>query len=594
MEMAFAKCYNLVNIYKKGGAFMQEIYGQKTDRQLAAKQRIIAVAAGREKADLVLKNAKYLNVFSNEFLCGDIAVANGLIAGVGKYDGKTEIDVSGKLVLPGFIDAHIHLESSMVTPAEFAKAVVAHGTTTVITDPHEITNVMGIDGVEYMIQASQNLPIDVHFMMPSCVPATEIDESGAELDCKDIDLYLDNKKVLGLAEMMNYVGVINGDKNVLSKIVTSQAHHKKIDGHAPELSGNDLNAYIAAGVYSDHECSTFENALEKLRKGQFNMIREGTAAHNLKAHMPLLTQQYYSRCMFATDDKHPSDLLYGGHIDYIVKQALKNGADPIVALKTATHHAARYFLLNNKGAIASGYLADIVVVDNLEDFNVETVFKCGKLVFDGEVKDFSAPTVDEKLAEKCFDTFHLDSVTPSSFKVEGKLGLIGLVGGELLTRNLGTADKIDVENDILKIACIERHKGTNHIGVGYVKGYSLKSGAVATSVAHDSHNIITVGCNDDDIAVAVNAIKDSKGGIAVVENGKIKALLELPIAGLMSDEPLTTVNEKLENAKLSAYELGADKSIDPFMTLSFLSLPVIPSLRITTKGVFDAENWKML
>ena len=594
MEMAFAKCYNLVNIYKKGGAFMQEIYGQKTDRQLAAKQRIIAVAAGREKADLVLKNAKYLNVFSNEFLCGDIAVANGLIAGVGKYDGKTEIDVSGKLVLPGFIDAHIHLESSMVTPAEFAKAVVAHGTTTVITDPHEITNVMGIDGVEYMIQASQNLPIDVHFMMPSCVPATEIDESGAELDCKDIDLYLDNKKVLGLAEMMNYVGVINGDKNVLSKIVTSQAHHKKIDGHAPELSGNDLNAYIAAGVYSDHECSTFENALEKLRKGQFIMIREGTAAHNLKALMPLLTQQYYSRCMFATDDKHPSDLLYGGHIDYIVKQALKNGADPIVALKTATHHAARYFLLNNKGAIASGYLADIVVVDNLEDFNVETVFKRGKLVFDGEVKDFSAPTVDEKLAEKCFDTFHLDSVTPSSFKVDGKLGLIGLVGGELLTRNLGTADKIDVENDILKIACIERHKGTNHIGVGYVKGYSLKSGAVATSVAHDSHNIITVGCNDGDIAVAVNAIKDSKGGIAVVENGKIKALLELPIAGLMSDEPLTTVNEKLENAKSSAYELGADKSIDPFMTISFLSLPVIPSLRITTKGVFDAENWKML
>lgn len=594
MEMVFAKCYNLVNIYKKGGAFMQEIFELKINRQLAAKQRIIAVAAGREKADLVLKNAKYLNVFSNEFLCGDIAVANGLIAGVGKYDGKTEIDVSGKLVLPGFIDAHIHLESSMVTPAEFAKAVVAHGTTTVITDPHEITNVMGIDGVEYMIQASQNLPIDVHFMMPSCVPATEIDESGAELYCKDIDLYLDNKKVLGLAEMMNYVGVINGDKNVLSKIVTSQAHHKKIDGHAPELSGNDLNAYIAAGVYSDHECSTFENALEKLRKGQFIMIREGTAAHNLKALMPLLTQQYYSRCMFATDDKHPSDLLYGGHIDYIVKQALKNGADPIVALKTATHHAARYFLLNNKGAIASGYLADIVVVDNLEDFNVETVFKRGKLVFDGEVKDFSAPTVDEKLAEKCFDTFHLDSVTPSSFKVDGKLGLIGLVGGELLTRNLGTADKIDVENDILKIACIERHKGTNHIGVGYVKGYSLKSGAVATSVAHDSHNIITVGCNDDDIAVAVNAIKDSKGGIAVVENGKIKALLELPIAGLMSDEPLTTVNEKLENAKSSAYELGADKSIDPFMTLSFLSLPVIPSLRITTKGVFDVENWKML
>lgn len=573
---------------------MQETYEQKINRRLEVKQRIIAVAAGREKADLVLKNARYLNVFSNEFLCGDIAVANALIAGVGEYEGKTEIDVSGKLVLPGFIDAHIHLESSMVTPAEFAKAVVAHGTTTVITDPHEIANVMGIDGVEYMIQASQNLPIDVHFMMPSCVPATEIDESGAELDYKDIDPYFDHKKVLGLAEMMNYVGVINGDKNVVSKIVASQAHHKKIDGHAPELSGNDLNAYIAAGVYSDHECSTFENALEKLRKGQFIMIREGTAAHNLKALMPLLTQQYYARCMFATDDKHPNDLLYGGHIDYIVKQALQYGADPIIALKTATHHAARYFLLNNKGAIAPGYLADIVVVDNLSDFNVETVFKRGKLVFDGEVKDFPAPTVDEKLAEKCFDTFRLDRVTPNSFKTDGKLGLIGLVGGELLTRNLGTADKIDVENDILKIACVERHKDTNHIGVGYVKGYSLKSGAVATSVAHDSHNIITVGCNDDDIAVAVNAIRDSKGGIAVVENGKIKALLELPIAGLMSDESLTTVNEKLENAKSAAYNLGADTSIDPFMTLSFLSLPVIPTLRITTKGVFDVEHWQML
>ena len=559
------------------------------------KQRLVRVALGEEKADVVLKNADYVNVFSGTVEHGDIAVANGLVVGMADhYDGLMEVDVSGKIVAPGFIDAHIHLESSLVSPTSFARAVLPHGTTTVITDPHEIANVCGMGGIDYMMAATENLPLDVHFMLPSCVPAMAFEENGATLTWRDINAYFDHPRVLGLAEMMNYPGVMMGDRATMEKIVVSQAHHKKIDGHAPELSGNDLNAYIAAGVYSDHECSTFENALEKLRKGQFIMIREGTAAHNLKALMPLLTQQYYSRCMFATDDKHPSDLLYGGHIDYIVKQALKNGADPIVALKTATHHAARYFLLNNKGAIASGYLADIVVVNNLEDFNVETVFKCGKLVFDGEVKDFSAPTVDEKLAEKCFDTFHLNSVTPSSFKVDGKLGLIGLVGGELLTRNLGTADKIDVENDILKIACIERHKGTNHIGVGYVKGYSLKSGAVATSVAHDSHNIITVGCNDDDIAVAVNAIKDSKGGIAVVENGKIKALLELPIAGLMSDEPLTTVNEKLENAKLSAYELGADKSIDPFMTLSFLSLPVIPSLRITTKGVFDAENWKML
>lgn len=573
---------------------MQETYEEKINRRLKTKQEIIAVAAGRQKADLVLKNATYLNVFSNEFLQGDIAVSNGLVAGIGKYEGKVELDVSQKIVVPGFIDAHIHLESSMVTPKEFAKAVVAHGTTTVITDPHEIANVMGLDGIEYMIQASQSLPVDVHFMLPSCVPATEIDESGAQLSYKDIDAYFEHKKVLGLAEMMNYVGIINGDGDVVSKIIASQAHHKKIDGHAPELSGNDLNAYIAAGVYSDHECSTFENALEKLRKGQFVMIREGTAAHNLKALTPLLRQEYYSRCMFATDDKHPSDLLYGGHIDYIVKQALSDGVEPIAALKTATHHAARYFLLNNKGAIAPGYLADLVVIDNLSDFNVETVFKRGKIVFDGEVREFDAPEIEPSLVQKSRDTFRLNEVTPDSFKTDGEAGLIGLVEGELLTRNLGTAEKIDVENDILKIACVERHKNTNHIGVGFVKGYSLKSGAVATSVAHDSHNIIAVGCNDGDIAVAVNAIKNSEGGIVVVENGEVKALLELPVAGLMSDEPLEIVNEKLENAKSAAYELGADKGIDPFMTLSFLSLPVIPSLRITTRGVFDVDKWKIL
>ena len=573
---------------------MKETYEEKINRRLKVKQRIIEVAAGREKADLVIKNAMYLNVFSNEFLQGDIAVANGLIAGIGEYEGEKEIDVNGKIVLPGFIDAHIHLESAMVTPSEFAKAVISHGTTTVITDPHEITNVMGLNGIDYMIESTQNLPVDVYFMLPSCVPATAFDESGAGLGYKDIDSYFEHKKVLGLAEMMNYVGVINGDGDVVSKIVASQAHHKKIDGHAPELSGNDLSAYIAAGVYSDHECSTFENALEKLRKGQFIMIREGTAAHNLKALMPLLNQQYYARCMFATDDKHPSDLLNGGHIDYIVKQALKNGADPIVTLKAATHNAARYFLLNNKGAIAPGYLADIVVADNFADFNVEMVFKRGKLIFDGEVKEFDAPSVDETLVEKCHNTFNLDEVTPNSFKADGKLGLIGLVGGELLTCNLGFADKTDVENDILKIACVERHKNTNHIGVGYVKGYSLKSGAVATSVAHDSHNIITVGCSDTDIAVAVNAIRKAKGGIAVVENGEVKALLELPVAGLMSKEKLETVNEKLEKAKAEAYRLGADKSIDPFMTLSFLSLPVIPSLRITTKGVFDVEKCELL
>ncbi len=573
---------------------MPEKYEQKISRRLENKQRIIAVAAGREKADVVLKNATYLNVFSNEFCNGDIAIANGLIVGMGSYEGKTEYDVSDKIICPGFIDAHIHLESSMVTPKEFAKAVISHGTTTVITDPHEIANVMGLDGIEYMIQATKDLPVDVHFMIPSCVPATEIDESGAQLDYKSLDKYFEHKKVLGLAEMMNYVGVVEAQADVVSKIIASQAHHKKIDGHAPELSGKDLNAYIAAGVYSDHECSTFSNALEKLQKGQFIMIREGTAARNLKALMPLLNQQYYARCMFATDDKHPNDLLYGGHIDYIVKKAISRGVDPVIAIKVASHHAARYFLLNNKGAIAPGYLADMVVIDNFSDFNIEMVFKRGKLVYDGEVKEFEAPVVDPDLIEKSRSTFNVAKVSADSFRADSPKGLIGLVNNEILTQNLGTANKIDVKNDVLKIVCVERHKGTNHIGVGYAKGYLLKSGAVATSFAHDSHNIIAIGCSDEDIARAVNKIIDYNGGIVVVNNSKVIAKVELPIAGLISDKELKIVNKELENAKEAAYNLGVDKGIDPFMTLSFLSLPVIPSLRITTKGVFDVNKWKIL
>ena len=341
---------------------VKESYAGKINRKLNKKLHVIDVAAGRAPADLVLKNATYVNVFSNELCHGDIAVAEGLIVGMGEYHGKVEVDVSGKLVLPGFIDAHIHLESSLVSPTEFAKAVLPHGTTTVITDPHEIANVMGTDGIEYMLQATEDLPVDVRFMLPSCVPATPLDESGANLDYRAIDSFYDHPRVQGLAEMMNYVGVVNGDGQVVEKIVASQAHHKKIDGHAPGLSGKDLNAYIAAGVYSDHECSDMEDAMNKLRLGQYIMIREGTAARNLEALMPLLTSQYVDRCMFCTDDKHPNDLLEKGHIDYIVKKAISLGADPIVAVKAACHNAARYFLLNNRGAIAPGYLGDFVSV----------------------------------------------------------------------------------------------------------------------------------------------------------------------------------------------------------------------------------------
>ena len=570
---------------------VKESYAGKINRKLNKKLRVIAVAAGREPADLVLKNATYVNVFSNELCHGDIAVAEGLIVGMGEYNGTEEVDVSGKIVLPGFVDAHIHLESSLVSPTEFAKAVLPHGTTTVITDPHEIANVMGTDGIEYMLQATEDLPVDVRFMLPSCVPATPLDESGANLDYRAIDSFYDHPRVQGLAEMMNFVGTINGDPQVVEKIVASQAHHKKIDGHAPDLKGNDLNAYVAAGVYSDHECHDLADAIAKLERGQFIMIREGTAARNLEALMPLLTGKYADRCMFCTDDKHPNDLLEKGHIDYIVKKAISLGADPITAVKVACHNAARYFLLNNRGGISPGYLADFVIIDNFQDFNIEQVYKKGVLMVDhGEIQDFPSPEIEPYLVERAHKTFHVAALTAEDFAEKRPRGIIGMVDGEITTVDAGYSDRIDVEYDVLKIAVVERHKNTHHIGIGYIRGYGLKSGAVATSISHDSHNIIVVGTNETDMAAAVNRVVELNGGIVVWDGGQPVAEVPLAIAGIMSDEPLVTVNEKLETAKDAAHKLGVNPGIDPFMTLSFMALPVIPSLRITTRGVFDVTT----
>ena len=568
---------------------VKESYAGKINRKLNKKLHVIDVAAGRVPADLVLKNATYVNVFSNELSQCDIAVAEGLIVGMGEYHGKVEMDVSGKIVLPGFLDAHIHLESSLVSPTEFAKAVLPHGTTTVITDPHEIANVMGTDGIEYMLQATEDLPVDVRFMLPSCVPATPLDESGAILDYRAIDSFYDHPRVQGLAEMMNFVGTVNGDPQVVEKIVASQAHHKKIDGHAPGLSGNDLNAYIAAGVYSDHECSDIDDALAKLKRGQFIMIREGTAARNLEALVPLLCDKYVDRCMFCTDDKHPSDLLEKGHIDYICREAInKYGVDPIIAVKAACHHASRYFLLNNRGAIAPGYLADFAIIDNFQNFNVEMVFKKGVLYYDhGQLKDFPKPQIEEYLDQRAHDTFHVTPLTEEDFRDVRPRAVIGMVPGEIVTTDNGYADKVDTEKDVLKIAVVERHKNTHHIGLGYIQGYGLKSGAVATSISHDSHNIIVVGTNSKDMAFAVNRIVENHGGIVVTENEQVKSELVLELAGIMSDSPLVEVNEKLEAAKDAAHALGVGHGIDPFMTLSFMALPVIPTLRITTRGIID-------
>lgn len=570
---------------------MPESYAGKINRKLLKKQRIIAAAAGREPADLVLKNATFVNVFSNELSTMDIAVAEGLIVGMGSYQGRSEVDCTGKIVLPGFLDAHIHLESSLVSPTEFVKAVLPHGTTTVVTDPHEIANVMGTDGIEYMLQATEDLPVDVRFMLPSCVPATPLDESGANLDYRAIDSFYDHPRVQGLAEMMNFVGIINGDSQVVEKIVASQAHHKKIDGHAPGLTGNDLNAYIAAGVYSDHECSNVEEAMAKLERGQFIMIREGTAARNLEALAPLLCGKYIERCMFCTDDKHPSDLLEKGHIDYICREAVAMGADPIMTVQVACLHAARYFLLNNRGAIAPGYLADFAIVEDLKDFHVVTVYKRGKRVYhDGIVEDFRLPEIPEHLNKRAHDTFHLPVLSPADFANTRLRGVIGMVPGQIITEDAGYAAGVDVSKDILKMAVVERHKNTRHIGIGYLKGYGLKSGAVATSVAHDSHNIICVGTNDEDMAFAVNRIARNRGGIVVVENGQVLAELPLEIAGIISGKPLREVNTLLEGAKKAAHSLGVGTDIDPFMTLSFMSLPVIPTLRLTTRGVVDVNT----
>ncbi len=554
----------------------------------------IHAAAGKIPADLVLKNANYVNVFSNEILQGDIAISEGEIVGIGTYTGKQQIEMDRKLVCPGFMDAHIHLESSLVTPAEFARIVLSHGTTAVIADPHEIANVMGTQGIEYMLQATEGLPLDVFFTVPSCVPASSLDEAGAALDHDDTETYMQKQRVLGLAEMMNYPGVLNSDPEVLLKLESAKTLKKRIDGHAPGLQGKNLNAYIEAGIHSDHECSYLEEAKEKLRRGQYIMIREGTAARNLEALYPLLLDSCYTRCIFCTDDKHPNDLLQKGHMDYICRQAVSFGVDPIRAIQAATLHPAQYFHLDNRGAIAPGYVADLTVLEDLQTFHVLEVYKNGVRVWaENKQTEITVPCMDEALKTAAENTFHLPKLSPEDF-IAGDAGVIGMLPGEIVTEYKGIAQKVDLDTDILKIAVVERHKNTGHIGLGYLQGYGLRKGAVATSVSHDSHNIIAVGENDEDLALAVNRVAENKGGIVVVCGGKIEGELSLEIGGLMSGRPLLEVNEKLENAKKAAYRLGVKEGIDPFMTLSFMALPVIPQVRITTRGIVDVIEQRYL
>ena len=562
-------------------------------------EHTINVARGLEPADLVIKNANIINVLSEEIHKADIAIADGIIAGIGEgYKGHKEIDVNGAYVSPSFIDGHVHIESSMLMPAEFSKMVVPAGTTTVIIDPHEISNVLGLHGISFMHEAIQGLPMDVYTMLPSCVPATPFETSGFDLNSYDLSLLIDKPWVLGIAEMMNYPGVLNLDKNVMSKLELAKAHNKQIDGHAPCLSGKDLCAYIASGVSSDHECTTPEEAIEKLRLGMYIMIREGTAAKDLDALLPLLAKTNTRKCIFVTDDRHPEDIKC--HINGMVKKAVEYGIDPIKAIQMASLNTAEYFKLKNLGAIAPGYKADFVVLPDLKEFTPELVFKNGELVANNGKLIFD---IDSETIPLVRGSVNVKWIKPEDFKLEAKsktVSAIQVIPKQLLTKRVQSEINItdgfaesNLENDTLKICVIERHRAGGNIGKGFVKGFNLKSGAIASTVAHDSHNMIVVGTNDSDMYTAAVALIKSHGGKIVVENGEILAHLPLPVAGLISDKDADYVIEKGEELNNATRKLGCEID-DPFMSMGFLSLPVIPELKITDKGVFDTNTCQFI
>ena len=562
----------------------------------------VAAATGSKKAQLVLKNARIVNVFTQSVETGDIAIEGGYIVGIGK-------DLGGAYVCPGFLDGHIHIESSMTSPGEFERAVVPHGTIAVITDPHEIANVAGTAGIRFMMQSAQKLDLDVYFMLPSCVPATDLDESGAELLARDLEPFYADEKVLGLAEMMNAFGVTHGDKGCFEKLVQARSLKKAIDGHAPALSGKELNAYVTAGIRSDHECSDFEEAKEKFARGQWIMIRQGTAAKNLKALMGMFEDPYYQRCLLVTDDKHPGDLIRIGHIDAIIREAVSMGADPIRAIRMGTLNAAAYFGLHDMGAVAPGYKADLAVFDDLRTLNVKQVYKGGKLVAEnGKMLHQKEKNTDwsTEIKERVFHSFHRVPITVEELQLKETTGthqrVIDMVAHELITKERieewkelpGVAPGVDISRDIVKLAAIERHKNTGHVGLGFLGKYGLKKGAVATSIGHDSHNLVIAGVTDEDMVLAGNRVIENGGGLAIALEGKVLADLPLPIGGLMADEPVEVVDEKLEHMKKLSVELGISEDIDAFMTLAFISLPVIPKLRLNTYGVIDVEKHQVV
>lgn len=548
----------------------------------------------------LLKGGKVVNVFTGEIVRTDVLIEDCKIIGIGEYNEADRIeDVTGKFICPGFIDGHIHIESTMLTPTELTKICMLHGTTAIVADPHEIANVCGVDGIRYMMQASEGLPMQVYIAIPSCVPATPFDESGAELFAADIDGFYDHPRVVGLAEVMNYPGVIMGDSAVHEKIRRALAHGKVVDGHAPLLAGNDLDRYVSAGIQTEHECSSLHEAKEKLREGQWIMIRQGTAARNLRDLIGLFAPGFSHRCLLVTDDRHPADLLEEGHIDNIIRLAVQEGKSAVTAIQMATIQAAQCFGLRYVGAVAPGYRADLLVLDDLDTVQIRHVYAAGeKVVNDGVMVQIKAPAVDEELNEKVLHSFHTGNLTGESFRLDeksGKCRVIQVIPGQLVTEEVhldidwSVNNGVDVARDILKLAVIERHKNTGHIGLGFIRGIGLKKGAIASSVSHDSHNIIVIGTNEADMALAANHICEV-GGNVVVADGQILAQMPLPIAGLMSEKSGEDVAADNRLVRQAVEQLGVNDGIEPFMNMAFVSLTVIPSLKMSTQGLVDVNR----
>ncbi len=561
--------------------------------------KLISVARGQSPAGLILANARIVNVFTGEIETGDIAISGDYIAGIGDYhNAKQIIDLQYNFLLPGFINGHVHIESSMLDAGSYARAVVAHGTTALVTDLHEIANVSGMDGINYVLQKVKNLPLDIFLMAPSCVPATHLETSGAVIGIKEIKQLLKLKQCCGLGEMMNYPGVLFADKNVLGKIAT--AREKTVDGHAPGLSGKDLNAYLTVGIKSDHESVALNEAREKLQRGMHIMIREGSAEKNLETLLPLVNDNTFPRCMFVVDDRNCVDLLHDGDIDAVVRKAIRLGLNPIRAIQLATLNPATYFRLERLGAVAPGYFANLVVSRDLKTLPIDAVYYHGKLVAESQKSIFSLPVAGGKQLR---NTVKIMPFKMSALQLKARGGtfpVVEIVPGQIVTRNKMIKVKnsngfvaTDVKRDILKLVVVERHKATGNIGIGLVKGFGLRNGALASSVAHDSHNIVVVGTNDDDIYTAIKEIEKMQGGLVVVNGGKVVARLPLPVAGLLSDKPLAEVVKALEQLENAAADLGVIIP-SPFATLSFLALPVIPELRVTDLGIVGVKEFRVI